>query len=266
MSGVDSSASRFNLARQARTWSASMHLWGRRRGRRRALLRRRPLGGRRATQRTGSALRPQPGGRFGGFVAPSPRPIRGQTPIRVRLQCRLIPPARAAEALGCESVATGHYARTEPDEANDGVRLLRGLDPSKDQSYFLWGLTVAQLRRACFPVGQLLKDDVRRIAREAGLPNWDKPDSQEVCFVRAGERPADFIRREAGRQPFRRRGRRGGGDGAVLGRHGGSSPPWSKARPRGRPENPLRRRARSGRAGSVSGEGELLSRGCGCRD
>ena len=129
-----------------------------------------------------------------------------------------------AEALGCESVATGHYARTEPDEANEGVRLLRGLDPGKDQSYFLWGLTVAQLRRACFPVGHLLKDDVRQIAREAGLPNWDKPDSQEVCFVRPGERPADFIQREAGSLGIALPALAGdvvGRDGAVLGRHDG---------------------------------------------
>jgi tRNA-specific 2-thiouridylase len=102
-----------------------------------------------------------------------------------------------ATALGCEAVATGHYARVEKDFATGRTRLLRARDLSKDQSYFLYDLTPEQLSRARFPLGELTKPEVRQIAREAGLPNWNKPDSQEVCFVPKGERPADFIRREA---------------------------------------------------------------------
>lgn len=102
-----------------------------------------------------------------------------------------------AEALGCEAVATGHYARIEKDAATGEVRLLRALDLSKDQSYFLYGLTPAQLSRALFPLGDLRKSRVREIAREAGLPNWNKPDSQELCFVARGDGPGEFIRKEA---------------------------------------------------------------------
>ncbi|HEV8266697.1 MAG TPA: tRNA 2-thiouridine(34) synthase MnmA, partial [Thermoanaerobaculia bacterium] len=101
-----------------------------------------------------------------------------------------------AEALGCEAVATGHYARLETDAAGTS-RLLKARDLSKDQTYFLWDLTPDQLRRSRFPLGDLKKSDVREIAREAGLPNWDKPDSQEVCFVPSGSGPAGFIRGEA---------------------------------------------------------------------
>lgn len=105
--------------------------------------------------------------------------------------------ARAA-ALGCEAVATGHYARAEKDPETGVTRLLRARDLSKDQSYFLYDLTPEQLSRARFPLGELTKPEVREIAREAGLPNWNKPDSQEICFVPKGEAPAEFIRREAG--------------------------------------------------------------------
>ncbi len=102
-----------------------------------------------------------------------------------------------AEALGCERVATGHYARLERDETTGEIRLLKALDLSRDQSYYLYDLTPSQLSRALFPLGNLLKSDVRRIAREAGLPNWDKPDSQEICFVSAADGPEGFIRKEA---------------------------------------------------------------------
>jgi tRNA-specific 2-thiouridylase len=104
-----------------------------------------------------------------------------------------------AEALGCDAVATGHYARLEEDSGTGEWRLLKAKDRSRDQSYFLYDLTAEQLSRVRFPLGNLQKTTVREIAREAGLPNWDKPDSQEICFVPNGASPADFIRREAPR-------------------------------------------------------------------
>lgn len=87
---------------------------------------------------------------------------------------------------GAEYLATGHYARISHDE--DGTaRLLRGLDPSKDQSYFLYRLTPAQMGATMFPVGELEKSQVRAIAQQIGLHVAEKPDSQEVCFAEAGE-------------------------------------------------------------------------------
>ena len=93
-----------------------------------------------------------------------------------------------ARRLGAERFATGHYAR------NDGQRLLRGLDPDKDQSYFLHALDASQLGLSDFPVGGLRKVEVRRIARERGLPVAEKRDSTGICFI--GERPfGDFVGR-----------------------------------------------------------------------
>ncbi len=104
---------------------------------------------------------------------------------------------RRARALGCEAVATGHYARLERDAGTGELRLLKARDAAKDQTYFLYELTSEQLAGARFPLGELTKAEVRELAREAGLPNWDKPDSQEICFVPSAEGPAGFIRREA---------------------------------------------------------------------
>jgi len=101
-------------------------------------------------------------------------------------------------ALGAQKIATGHYARVE--ERDGGHVLLKGADPSKDQSYFLHRLTQAQLARTLFPVGHLLKTEVRRIAREAGLPNHAKRDSTGICFI--GERPfREFLSRYLPREP-----------------------------------------------------------------
>ena len=87
-----------------------------------------------------------------------------------------------ARGFGAEAVATGHYARVTHD-ASGRYHLVRGADPTKDQSYFLFSLTQAQLARAVFPIGDRPKDDVRAYARRRGLPVADKPDSQEICFV-----------------------------------------------------------------------------------
>ena len=89
---------------------------------------------------------------------------------------------KKARELGADMVATGHYCRKE--ELPDGTcRILAGSDPGKDQSYFLCQLTQEQLSRAIFPIGHLLKKEVRAIAKEADLPSADKKDSQGICFV-----------------------------------------------------------------------------------
>jgi tRNA-specific 2-thiouridylase len=90
--------------------------------------------------------------------------------------------AERAHGLGADAVATGHYARV--DRGSDGrLALRRGVDAAKDQSYFLFSLTQAQLAGALFPVGDLPKDQVRAYARQRRLPVADKPDSQEICFI-----------------------------------------------------------------------------------
>jgi tRNA-uridine 2-sulfurtransferase len=88
-----------------------------------------------------------------------------------------------ARGFGAEAVATGHYARVERDAGTGRYLLRRGVDASKDQSYFLFSLTQDQLARAVFPVGDRPKDAVREYARLRQLPVADKPDSQEICFI-----------------------------------------------------------------------------------
>ena len=93
---------------------------------------------------------------------------------------------QAAQALGADYVATGHYCRKDSFTDADGktvYRILAGSDPNKDQSYFLCQLSQAQLATALFPIGDLTKPEVRRIAREAELPSAEKKDSQGICFV-----------------------------------------------------------------------------------
>ncbi len=118
--------------------------------------------------------------------------------------------------LGADAIATGHYARVR--QGADGFELLKGLDPLKDQSYFLHRLNQAQLARTRFPVGELRKSEVRRIAAEIGLPNAQKKDSTGICFI--GERPfREFLNRWLQHQPgpiLDERGR-------TLGRHVGLS-------------------------------------------
>jgi tRNA-uridine 2-sulfurtransferase len=124
--------------------------------------------------------------------------------------------AARAEGLGAGAVATGHYARVEPD-GRGGYVLRRGVDPSKDQSYFLFTLTQAQLAQAMFPVGALDKATVRRLAEELELPVADKPDSHEICFVADGDHAA-FLERH-GMAP--RTGPIRDTSGQVVGAHDG---------------------------------------------
>ncbi len=100
--------------------------------------------------------------------------------------------------LGADKIATGHYARVR--EQAGAFELLKGLDPLKDQSYFLHRLTQAQLAKTLFPVGELAKTEVRRIASEIGLPNAAKKDSTGICFI--GERPfREFLNRYLQHRP-----------------------------------------------------------------
>jgi tRNA-specific 2-thiouridylase len=123
-----------------------------------------------------------------------------------------------ARALEADFVATGHYARIERRE-NGGFSLMRALDETKDQSYFLFTLGQAELSRTLFPLGNLAKTAVRARARELGLANADKPDSQEICFVPDGdyarvvESMADALALRPGRLVDR--------DGRLLGAHPG---------------------------------------------
>ena len=123
-----------------------------------------------------------------------------------------------AMRLGAEKIATGHYARVRHNAATGRHELLKGLDPAKDQSYFLHRLNQAQLSKTLFPVGELKKTEVRRIADEIGLPNAKKKDSTGICFI--GERPfRDFLNRYIAKAP----GPIKSDKGRVLGEHVGLS-------------------------------------------
>lgn len=102
-----------------------------------------------------------------------------------------------ARVMGCEAVATGHYARRGKEPVSGRTVLRKGKDPDKDQSYFLYDLTPEQLEAARFPVGELTKSEVRAQARRAGLPTAEKEESQEICFVPRGERAGQFVARHA---------------------------------------------------------------------
>jgi len=115
--------------------------------------------------------------------------IHGRTPIpctrcnnNVKFD-RLIVTARQ---IGAERIATGHYSRVRHNRETGRYELLRAVDETKDQSYFLFGLTQEQLARTDFPLGELTKQEVRDIARRLAVPVADKPESQEICFVPTG--------------------------------------------------------------------------------
>lgn len=122
--------------------------------------------------------------------------LAGRTPIpcvQCNQQVKLARLWEIAQALGASRVATGHYARIA--HAGEEARLLRGVDLDKDQSYFLFGVPQPVLRRLVFPLGELTKDQSREHGKRLGLPNWNKPDSQELCFIPEGD-VSGFIGRE----------------------------------------------------------------------
>ncbi|MCB9615463.1 MAG: tRNA 2-thiouridine(34) synthase MnmA [Sandaracinus sp.] len=122
----------------------------------------------------------------------------GQTPspcVHCNRTVKLLQLAALADRLGCTWIATGHYARIERDA--EGLHLLRGVDHGKDQSYFLYGVPREVLDRLVLPLGGRSKDATREEGRRLGLPNADKPDSQELCFVPDGD-VRGFVARERG--------------------------------------------------------------------
>lgn len=130
-----------------------------------------------------------------------------------------------ARGVGAAKVATGHYARVRFDEASQRYQLLRAVDASKDQTYFLFGLTQPQLAHTLFPLGDMPKSRVRELAHELAIPVADKHDSQEICFVPNGNYAAfiDAYFKEQGRgEPSAAvQGEIVRQDGQVLGRHAG---------------------------------------------
>ena len=152
-----------------------------------------------------------------------------------------------AMRLGAESIATGHYARVRMNEATGRHELLKGLDPGKDQSYFLHRLNQAQLAQTLFPVGELHKTEVRRIADEIGLPNARKKDSTGICFI--GERPFreflnKYLAHEPGPDPRRPRPQAGRARRPEL-LHAGPAPGPGHRRRQGQAQPARRRRARA---------------------
>jgi tRNA-specific 2-thiouridylase len=128
-----------------------------------------------------------------------------------------------AAGIGARRIATGHYARIRHNTESGRYELWRGRDHSKDQSYFLFGLTQEQLSRTLFPLGEMTKDEVREEARALGIPVADKGESQEICFVPNGDYAAfiDAYSREQGREPEERPGQIVDTAGKALGGHTG---------------------------------------------
>jgi tRNA-specific 2-thiouridylase len=153
--------------------------------------------------------------------------LSGETPIpcvSCNSRLKFASLDQLAASLGCDKVATGHYARVDYDEIRKRYRLLRARNLDKDQSYFLWELTQDQLSRALFPLGEMSKPEVRQVARDHSLAVAEKSESQEICFVPDGNY-AGFIERyldaEGSTDRLPGDGEIVDASGAVVGQHAG---------------------------------------------
>jgi len=128
-----------------------------------------------------------------------------------------------AQQIGADRLATGHYAQVEFDPARRRWLLKRAVDHTKDQTYFLFGLTQEQLSKTLFPLGSMRKSEVREVARRHGLAVAEKPDSQEICFVPGGDYKAflDAYLTEQGETVPETAGELVTTTGEVIGSHGG---------------------------------------------
>ena len=153
--------------------------------------------------------------------------LNGETPIpcvACNSRLKFASLDRLAESLGCDKVATGHYARVQYDETANRYRLFRGRNPEKDQSYFLWELTQDQLSRAMFPLGEMSKAEVREVARDHSMAVAEKAESQEICFVPDGNYSGFIDRYLAATDAEDRLPGNGeivDSSGEVIGQHGG---------------------------------------------
>jgi tRNA-uridine 2-sulfurtransferase len=153
--------------------------------------------------------------------------LKGETPIpcvSCNSRLKFASLDRLATSLGCEKVATGHYARVRYDPSTNRYQLLRGENLQKDQSYFLWELTQEQLARAWFPLGEMSKPEVREIARQKQLAVAEKAESQEICFVPDGNYSAfidRYLEAEDQSQQLPPSGEIVTREGVVVGQHNG---------------------------------------------
>ena len=152
--------------------------------------------------------------------------LAGRTPIPCSLcnnHLKFDQLLTVARQIGADRVATGHYARVEFDEGRNRWLLKRPRDRSKDQTYFLFGLTQEQLRRSIFPLGTLTKPEVRELARKHGLALAEKPESQEICFVPGGDytKFVEAYRAERGQGLSSASGELVTTDGHIVGAHRG---------------------------------------------
>ncbi|MBI3831496.1 MAG: tRNA 2-thiouridine(34) synthase MnmA [Planctomycetes bacterium] len=165
---------------------------------------------------------------------------RGRTPspcVRCNERVKSKGLVQKARELGCAALATGHYARIEADAATGLKRLRMGLDPERDQSYFLFPISQEELCYLRFPVGELPKKEVRAIAADLGLIVADKPDSQEICFVKDNDHRR-FLREKAPNvfvpgpilyEDGREIGRHDGLAGYTIGQRRGLKVAWTEA-------------------------------------
>jgi tRNA-specific 2-thiouridylase len=162
-----------------------------------------------------------------GVVRPFVRDyLEGRTPIPCAVcntEIKFDELMRTARQIGASRLATGHYARLELDAASGRTLLRRAVDPTKDQSYFLFGLSQEQLRFSLFPLGAMSKTEVRELARGMNLPVAEKPDSHEICFVPGDDYKAflNAYEHEQGRDLPERYGEMVDTAGRVVGRHAG---------------------------------------------